>query len=94
MNECTVEPKSLIKSWPGAGSIMATPTAGRGSAVRKGSYGVDAPHLLPVLALLLVANVVSGVVSHSLWPFLGAVAVQYADIYREHPFLQSSDQVH
>ena len=42
---------------------------------RKGSYGIDAPYLLPVLGVLLVANVVNGVVSGSLWPFAGAVVV-------------------
>lgn len=37
---------------------------------RKGSYGIDAPYLLPVLGLLLVANVANGVASGSVWPFL------------------------
>jgi arsenite methyltransferase len=42
---------------------------------RKGSYGIDAPHLLPVLGLLFVANLVNGVVSGSVWPLAGATAV-------------------
>jgi arsenite methyltransferase len=42
---------------------------------RKGSYGIDAPYLLPVLGLLFVANVVNGVVSGSVWPFVGAAVV-------------------
>ncbi len=46
-----------------------------GPARRRGSYGIDAPHLLPVLGLLIAANVVSGFVSGSAWPFLGAAAV-------------------
>src|SRR5262245_25137204 len=46
-----------------------------GQARRKGSYGIDAPYLLPVLAVLVVANIVNGVVSRSVWPFLGAAAV-------------------
>jgi hypothetical protein len=46
-----------------------------GHVRRKGSYGIDAPYLLPVLAVLVVANVVNGVVSGSVWPFLGAAAV-------------------
>jgi SAM-dependent methyltransferase/GNAT superfamily N-acetyltransferase len=46
-----------------------------GQARRKGSYGIDAPYLLPILALLIVANVVSGIVSGTVWPFLGAAAV-------------------
>jgi ubiquinone/menaquinone biosynthesis C-methylase UbiE len=41
-------------------------------AGRKGSYGIDAPYLLPLLGLLVVANVVSGVMSASVWPFVGA----------------------
>jgi SAM-dependent methyltransferase len=39
---------------------------------RKGSYGIDAPYLLPVLAALLAANLVNGLVSGSVWPFVGA----------------------
>jgi arsenite methyltransferase len=39
---------------------------------RKGSYGVDAPYLLPVLALALAYNMVQGVVSKSVWPFVAA----------------------
>ena len=46
-----------------------------GPRLRKGSYGVDAPYLLPVLGVLLVVNVVNGVISGSVWPFMGAVIV-------------------
>ena len=42
---------------------------------RKGSYGIDAPYLLPVPALLIVANIVNGVISGTLWPFVAAVVV-------------------
>jgi SAM-dependent methyltransferase len=42
---------------------------------RKGSYGIDAPYVLPILGVLFVANVVSGVVSGTVWPFVGATAV-------------------
>jgi ubiquinone/menaquinone biosynthesis C-methylase UbiE len=42
---------------------------------RKGSYGVDAPLLLPILGALLVANVIQGVLSRSAWPFLGAAVI-------------------
>ena len=41
-------------------------------ARRKGSYGVDAPYLLPVLGALLAANIVQGIVSGSVGPFVGA----------------------
>ena len=36
---------------------------------RKGSYGIDAPYLLPVPALLIVANIIDGVTSGAVWPF-------------------------
>ena len=42
---------------------------------RKGSYGIDAPYLLPVLGVLFVADIVNGVVSGSVWPFVGAAVV-------------------
>lgn len=42
---------------------------------RRGSYGIDAPYLLPVLALLLIANLMQGVMSETLWPFLGAALI-------------------
>ena len=38
----------------------------------KASYGIDAPHLLPILAVLFVANVANGVISRSVWPLVGA----------------------
>ena len=44
-------------------------------ARRKGSYGVDAPYLLPVLAVLLAFNLIQGVMSKSLWPFVAAGVV-------------------
>jgi SAM-dependent methyltransferase len=42
---------------------------------RKGSYGVDAPYLLPVLAAMFVANIANGVIAGTAWPFVGALAV-------------------
>jgi arsenite methyltransferase len=44
-------------------------------ARRKGSYGIDAPYLLPIPAVLIVVNLVNGVVSGTVWPFLAAVVV-------------------
>jgi SAM-dependent methyltransferase len=38
-------------------------------------YGIDAPYLLPILGILIAANVASGVVSSAVWPFVGAAAV-------------------
>jgi SAM-dependent methyltransferase len=46
-----------------------------GQVRRNGSYGIDAPYLLPILGALLVANIVQGVVSPSVWPFAGAVII-------------------
>lgn len=42
---------------------------------RNGSYGVDAPFLLPVAVLLSVANVVNAAFARSAWPIVGAAAV-------------------
>jgi arsenite methyltransferase len=36
---------------------------------RNGSYGIDAPYLLPVPALLIVTNIIEGVTSGRVWPF-------------------------
>src|SRR5262245_60247026 len=44
-------------------------------ARRQGSYGIDAPYLVPMLGALTLGNIVSGVVSGTVWPFLGAAAV-------------------
>jgi len=44
-------------------------------ARRKGSYGLDAPYLLPVPVVLIAANVVQGVISGSVWPFVAAAIV-------------------
>ena len=46
-----------------------------GQVQRNGSYGIDAPYLLPILGVLLAANVVQGVVTESVWPFVGASVV-------------------
>src|SRR5262245_44889877 len=51
------------------------PTPPRTMARRKGSYGIDAPYLLPVPVILIVANIVNGVVSRSVWPLLTALLV-------------------
>jgi len=45
------------------------------SARRKGSYGIDAPYLLPIPAVLVAANIVDGVVSGTTWPFVTAGVV-------------------
>jgi SAM-dependent methyltransferase len=46
--------------------------------IRRGSYGIDAPYLLSVPALLIVGSVVQGVLTRSVWPFLGAAAIVVA----------------
>jgi SAM-dependent methyltransferase len=62
-------PESLRNPPPALGNERIGP------APRNGSYGIDAPYLLPVLAVLFVANVVNGVVAATVWPFVGAAAV-------------------
>jgi ubiquinone/menaquinone biosynthesis C-methylase UbiE len=44
---------------------------------RKGSYGVDAPYLLPIPIILVVVNVINGITSKSLWPFVGAGLITF-----------------
>ena len=50
-------------------------SSSRIKARRKGSYGFDAPKLLPVLGLLFIVNVVQGIIVRSLWPLLGAALI-------------------
>ena len=45
------------------------------AARRHGTYGIDAPYLLPLLGALIAVNLVSGFVTGSGWPFAGAAAV-------------------
>ncbi|HEX4792487.1 MAG TPA: class I SAM-dependent methyltransferase [Humisphaera sp.] len=44
-------------------------------AARKGAYGLDAPYLFPVIGILLAGNIVSGILSRSVGPFIGGAAV-------------------
>jgi arsenite methyltransferase len=41
-------------------------------ACRKGAYGIDAPYLLPLPAVVVLINVVNGFISKTLGPFLAA----------------------
>jgi arsenite methyltransferase len=50
-------------------------SASRPIARRRGSYGIDAPKLLPVLGILVVINITDGVISGTVWPYLAAVVV-------------------
>lgn len=50
-------------------------SASRTMARRKGSYGIDAPKLLPVLGILVVINITDGVISGTVWPYLAALVV-------------------
>jgi SAM-dependent methyltransferase len=43
--------------------------AARVQTRRDGSYGIDAPFLLPIPALLIIANIIDGVTSGTVWPF-------------------------
>jgi arsenite methyltransferase len=42
---------------------------------RRGSYGIDAPYLLLLPAVLIVVDLVNGLISKTLWPFLAAALV-------------------
>jgi arsenite methyltransferase len=54
---------------------MAFSAPSRGRAQRKGSYGIDAPYLLPIPAVLILVNIVNGVVSGTVLPFVAAAVV-------------------
>lgn len=38
----------------------------------KGSYGIDAPYLLPVPLVIIAWNVIQGIISNTWWPFAAA----------------------
>jgi arsenite methyltransferase len=42
---------------------------------RKGSYGIDAPYLLPIPILLIGAAIATGIVFHMGWPFISAALI-------------------
>jgi arsenite methyltransferase len=42
---------------------------------RRGSYGLDAPRLLPILALLVLADLADGIFSRSIEPLVAAVVI-------------------
>jgi ubiquinone/menaquinone biosynthesis C-methylase UbiE len=48
---------------------------GQVNSTRKGSYGIDAPYLLPAPALLIAINIFNGVVSATIWPFIAAALI-------------------
>ncbi len=59
-----------------SGSGRAAPPKPRTTLVRRnGAYGIDAPYLIPFFGVLLIANVANGVISHSVWPFVGAATI-------------------
>src|SRR5262244_546172 len=41
----------------------------------KASYGIDAPYLLPIPVAIIAWNIVHGIMSRTLWPFLAAAIV-------------------
>jgi len=59
---------------------MARPTDARTRATRtavrrRGSYGLDAPTLLPIFALLVVADLTDGIFSRSMGPLVAAAII-------------------
>jgi SAM-dependent methyltransferase len=51
--------------------MVATP----GQSRRQGSYGIDAPYLLPIPLAVIAGNIVNGIVSATVWPFIAAGVV-------------------
>jgi ubiquinone/menaquinone biosynthesis C-methylase UbiE len=51
------------------------PTLQKTAARRKGSYGIDAPYLLPVPLILIAWNIGHGIFSGTWWPFAAAALV-------------------
>jgi arsenite methyltransferase len=45
------------------------------SARRKGSYGIDAPYLLPIPVLLIGVSIASGIAWHTAWPLISALLI-------------------
>jgi arsenite methyltransferase len=50
-------------------------TTSTGTSARKGSYGLDAPYLLVLPAIFVVFNIVNGVLSRSIVPFIVTIAM-------------------
>jgi len=44
---------------------------------RKGTYGIDAPYMLPILGILFVFNVVNAVISRRILPAIGAAVILF-----------------
>jgi len=42
---------------------------------RKGSYGIDAPYLLPLPVLVIIADIVNGIIAKKPGPFLAAFLI-------------------
>ncbi|MGH9403118.1 MAG: class I SAM-dependent methyltransferase [Terriglobia bacterium] len=51
------------------------PTRNGSNSGQKGSYGIDAPRLLPIPVVLIAGNIAYGVFSGSVWPFVGALVI-------------------
>ena len=50
-----------------AGVVVMTPVR---DPRPRGAYGIDAPYLLPIPTVLIAANILQGVLSRTVWPFL------------------------
>src|SRR5437867_12591498 len=50
-------------------------TGKRISARRKGSYGIDAPYLLPIPVLFIGVSIASGIAWHAAWPLISALLI-------------------
>jgi ubiquinone/menaquinone biosynthesis C-methylase UbiE len=69
---------AALKGWalnaePGKARLKINFTGAEVS--RRGSYGIDAPYLLPIPVILLLFNVVTALATHTVWPLLAALII-------------------
>jgi arsenite methyltransferase len=55
-----------------------------GQIPRKGSYGIDAPYMLPVLGIFFAINAVNAVISRRIPPLIGAMVILFCAFWGLH----------
>src|SRR6266481_2497670 len=57
--------------------MIATGAQNRSAAFhrRKGSYGIDAPYLLPIPLILMVVNIANAIICRTIWPLIAAALI-------------------
>jgi hypothetical protein len=51
---------------------------------RKGSYGIDAPYMLPILGILFAINAVNAVISRKIPPLIAAMVILFCVFWGLH----------